>query len=800
MPIKADTKKNQVQKSKVSVDFRKNDDIESSLAPVLDLPWETDLLKVYGKEVSLSHPPLESGGVTMEYGLSPSIIPIQEGVTIKPGRAFGQVAAYDDKITGQTSIIFNAAGGEVDFAPPNLKGVKAKGELAVANLVAERSPEAAVSDTEKPVIDSITLPPLYSDGLEMLSPADEQKTEQNMSAPVQTEALSEKQTPDTSDTTEISIALAEPMVIEPIDDFQIELGSAEYIKHKNESEPRLKFHRTKLTYKNRSVSQEFEAESDRSGLHPKDELRVPLDVDTLAESGFEKAQGQNMAADLLLDSDGAAIDTFSRDDLVSVTELLQEEAVKHEESPDSRESLPPEREITHSKEKAASDNAVVRIGNASFYLYSTKSENGNIVSAEQCECYHNSFDIKLQGIRLNGHGELSGSVKSIALLTNPDVKILCENLICDEVNGMHTDSALLKRGEKQYALEDVTLEETERISANKVRAEIDGYSTTLHNAAIWSYGSIDYDSAEVETVLHFGLNAKDKNSKYDDSAKAFFTFRLGKGSVVNDRFGSGTQALQLAGQQKHTEKQIGADQARSDHENTAAKDKRTAQKITDDIFTDDGFLQLEDARFDFSNDKDGSASVRGTGSFRFLKIPYDITVPGKKGVGSASHIKGDTQEKQEHENETDFTIDNGGKINAKLGNFVQLPMLKGKNESESVIKTLTLNDAAIKDSVLTAESVRIDRGFNLQQDIEDNTESETAKRLFGMGLSGTIADVGGSARLSRDKGIIGETEKKQLGQFAVSDFLGFLDASGDYAAGTLHAGLHAGAEKSRDNT
>lgn len=211
-------------------------------------------------------------------------------------------------------------------------------------------------------------------------------------------------------------------------------------------------------------------------------------------------------------------------------------------------------------------------------------------------------------------------------------------------------------------------------------------------------------------------------------------------------------------------------------------------------------MQLEDARFDFSNDKDGSASVRGTGSFRFLKIPYDITVPGKKGVGSASHIKGDTQEKQEHENETDFTIDNGGKINAKLGNFVQLPMLKGKNESESVIKTLTLNDAAIKDSVLTAESVRIDRGFNLQQDIEDNTESETAKRLFGMGLSGTIADVGGSARLSRDKGIIGETEKKQLGQFAVSDFLGFLDASGDYAAGTLHAGLHAGAEKSRDNT
>ena len=136
-------------KSRDKQDLKRTESEGKASAPAVpaagmtaNVPWETNLLEVYGKTVALSHPRLEPGAVSMEYGLSPSIIPLQEGVTIKPGRAFGQVAGFIDGNTGTEGVIFNAAGGEVEFAPPNLKDVKVTGELAVATIVAAGAPVA----------------------------------------------------------------------------------------------------------------------------------------------------------------------------------------------------------------------------------------------------------------------------------------------------------------------------------------------------------------------------------------------------------------------------------------------------------------------------------------------------------------------------------------------------------------------------------------------------------------------------------------------------------------------------------
>lgn len=792
MPKATTVKKSDEFKPKSKFDSANDKKRGESSAPALTMPWETELMEICSKQVSLSHPMLESGSVTMEYGLSPSAIPLQAGIKVMTGGAFGQVAAYDDKISDSRSIIFNAMGGEMEFAPPNMKGVDALGKLAVINLVAEKPYEGGNSPAEQaPAAD-----------LDSLPQAEEAAALDDIHSADNEASISEQPQGDVSQT-EISIRTAEPLVISPIenDDFQMELDNAEYVKLKGDFDPKMKFHRTKLTYRNAVVAPEFETVSDSMGLHLPDSESMELDRDALLKNGYGNPEEY--------DEDYSAVDGI---DICFSKEGAEIVGWNYED--DEEESLPKEdAKPTDTAEKAPANSSTVKIGEANFYLYNTESQNGNVRSAERCECYHNSFEIKLQAVSINEQGELTGSVKSINLLTNPDVKVLCESITCDSLNGIRTDTALLKRGETQYALEQVTFEKSEQIFAKSAQAEINGYPAVLHDALLKSDGSISYQSADVETVLHFGLNREDKNSRYDESARAFFTFRLGAGTIINNHFDSGFRALETASQQKSGENQIDAEKERIEKTKTVSKkkaafkeshietdDKRTDQKIEGDIFTDDGFLRLENARFDFQGDDAGSAAIRGTGEFRFLKIPYDISVPGKKGGQTGSHLTGMTSQKSDREEQTDFTIGQDGKINAEFDDSVELPMLKNNSETISVINTLTLNDAAVEDSVLTAKSVRLDRGLGLQQDMEDDTESETAKTLFGIGLKGTIADVGGSARLDKNDGIIGETEKKQLGQFEVSDFLGFLDVSGDYAAGTLHASLHSEEQSEKEQS
>ena len=184
---------------------------------------------------------------------------------------------------------------------------------------------------------------------------------------------------------------------------------------------------------------------------------------------------------------------------------------------------------------------------------------------------------------------------------------------------MCTEKATLTLDNKVYTMEQVTMGEAGLLLAETVRSEISGRQTTMHNAVVRTSGQITYKSAEVETVLHFGRNRE--KSKTAADAQKFFTFRLGQGSVMNDGFENGTKALELASQQSHTERSFKTvekeKKSNKNKKKTTAKkkrielgDKRKSVKIDGDIFTDDGFVQVEDARFDFQNDGEETASLQ----------------------------------------------------------------------------------------------------------------------------------------------------------------------------------------------
>lgn len=390
MPKATTVKKSDEFKPKSKFDSANGKKRGESSAPALTMPWETELLEICSKQISLSHPMLESGSVTMEYGLSPSAIPLQAGIKVMTGGAFGQVAAYDDKNTDSRSIIFNAMGGEMEFAPPNMKGVDVLGKTAVINLVAEKPYEGGSSPAEQaPAADLDSLPAADTAEPKALSPDSAPQAEQaaaldDIHSADGEAPLSEQPQGDVSQT-EISIRTAEPLVIAPIedDDFQMELDDAEYVKLKDDSDPKMKFHRTKLTYRSVAVAPEFETVSDSIGLHLPDSESMELDRDALLKNGYgdPKEYDEDYSAvdgiDICFNKEGAEIVGWNYED-------------------DEEESAPKEdAEPAHTAEKAPVSSSTVKIGEMSFFLYNTESQNGNVRSAERGECYHNSFDIKL---------------------------------------------------------------------------------------------------------------------------------------------------------------------------------------------------------------------------------------------------------------------------------------------------------------------------------------------------------------------------------------------------------------------
>ena len=186
--------------------------------------WETQLFQVYNGSASLKYPHLEPGGFTEQYTLEPSRLPLQEGVAVIPDTA--QVSAYNTK--ERKGVVFTALGGRVELAISNFQQAKAEAQLATMNIVSDQI-----------------------SGL-----ADEQ----------QAETITD-QTAVQTDDTEISAYLRDTVVIEPIEGIRIELGQGEYIKNKNDQNPKLRFWQTRLVFEAQNQTKDFATELDQTGLH-----------------------------------------------------------------------------------------------------------------------------------------------------------------------------------------------------------------------------------------------------------------------------------------------------------------------------------------------------------------------------------------------------------------------------------------------------------------------------------------------------------------------------------------------------
>ena len=187
-------------------------------------PVETRMLEVYEGKVKLEYPHMEPGhnAVTTEYSLQPYNLALQDGVTVTPDALDAQVSVYGDQMDpASQGVVFTALGGQVELALSNFGQAKGTAKLATMNIV--------------------------SSG-----------------------------TPDSSET-EISAYLREPLVVELMPNLSIELGQGEYIKHKDDLNPVLKFWQTRLIFDSQSMGEDFQTELDETGLHLTQEQDVQVD-------------------------------------------------------------------------------------------------------------------------------------------------------------------------------------------------------------------------------------------------------------------------------------------------------------------------------------------------------------------------------------------------------------------------------------------------------------------------------------------------------------------------------------------
>ncbi len=217
-----------------TADFVKNQNKKEGMSV------ETRMLEVYEGMVKLEYPHIEPGrnAVTTEYSLQPDNLPLQDGVTVMPGALGAQVSVYGEQgDAASQGVVFTALGGQVELALSNFEQAKGAAELATMNIV--------------------------SSG-----------------------------TPDTGET-EISAYLREPFTVELMPNLSIELGQGEYIKHKDDPNPILKFWQTRLIFKAKGVTNDFETELDETGLHltkgQEVQVREP-EKEQVKESEQERAQ------------------------------------------------------------------------------------------------------------------------------------------------------------------------------------------------------------------------------------------------------------------------------------------------------------------------------------------------------------------------------------------------------------------------------------------------------------------------------------------------------------------------------
>lgn len=256
--------------------------------------WETQLFQVYKGSASLRYPHIRPGDVTPQYTLEPSLLPLQEGVAVMPDTA--QVSAYHTK--ERKGVIFTALGGRVELAIPNFEQTKAVGRLATMNIVSDQ-----VSDT---------------------------------AGGQQTETMADQISAQTDDT-EISAYLREPVVITLADGLQIMLGQGEYIKNKNDRNPKLRFWQTRLVFARQNLTNDFATELDQTGLlHAAEGQDIRLD---------DKKTGSISAAQALeILKEGGAREP-------EATETVEEKAAAEEQPEEEPQAVQPQKEQTQEEWK-----------------------------------------------------------------------------------------------------------------------------------------------------------------------------------------------------------------------------------------------------------------------------------------------------------------------------------------------------------------------------------------------------------------------------------------------------------------
>ena len=737
MPGKRTAKKSEIEVKKT--EKKTAPKTERSEVSPSNASWEKRLLEVYGGTVMLRYRPIEPGMVTTEHELSPTEFPLQKGVTIEPGSMGAQVSsAFMSASDSRENVIYTALGGQVTLQPPNLEDVTVTGELATVNIVSTDAP--AANNIDQP--DTIR-----SDWNQQ-----EAARPDNIALPALTlSEMQEQKLPGGTTTTEISAYLKASVVIRPMIFFRFELGEGEYIKHSNDADPKLTFWKTRLTYKNQLAAPAFETEIDSSGFHISGDDSVKLDAEVISGSDLTKQHGDGVPLHMVIDDAGAHIEARP---------IQKPEPEQRPEEP---------------------RNDYLVIGGVTFYLENIRREDGMVVGADRASCVHNGFEIKLTEVVIGDQqSKLTGKTEELTRMTGKGT-ITCDSLSFDAATGFYAQQATFTQEDQEYFLESVRFDIGECIRAEQAQGLVEGYRTTMHDALFETNGTLSYQQAEVLTVLHYGLN-KEKEDEYNENAQNFFAFGLENGTVSDGKFAGGTTSSQTASQEKTTIVDV------------KSKTKQKTVVIDREIFTEDGFVQLEDAVFDFQKDADADAGIRGKGKFKFLAIPYSIALSGNRKVEGKTQAKDDAEE-----DALEFTIGESGNLDAEFEDDVELNLLKASNGTENLIRSLQLSKVAIKDSMLTAEKVRLDRGINFEQSVEEASESEIAQKLFGGEIKGTISRSGRVNQLDRE-GIRADALESHLGKFGVSGFLGFLDAEGDYPAGKLHVGLKKETEKEGDQT
>ena len=399
---------------------------------------------------------------------------------------------------------------------------------------------------------------------------------------------------------------------------------------------------------------------------------------------------------------------------------------------------------------------VVDIGSTSFYLKAPERKEGVLLAKSATADFY-GFSIELEDITVKEQDYIEAK-NGKAYLNDNDVK-MSNVKVEDNKSGV--------------------------LNAKTAETEIEGFTTIMNNYKFDREWGALYESATVKTQLNFGKNSE-KPDKSQDVSKEFVDFYLGSSGYMKEGF-----------QQNVRSQNIGASK-KLEVTDAVQGITRESSVFEESIFTRDGFAKLEDAEFEFIKEENENARLKGEGKVKFLKIPYNLVMKDDTTVKGEAYGK-DAVEKVK------FNIDNIGNLSAEFESDAEVTLnlnnIGGKeNESESIIRTFTMGDLSIDDGYLNAGSLRMDRGFNVEQEgFEKNDEDEKSfpdkaknklsmddklLKIFNCKMSGTVATKSEEAKIDLT-GIQAKMKKTTFGKYKVEDFMGFLGGEIDYPAGKI---------------